>query len=692
MNGTTNMIIRFYKTPPPLPPYSDPHLNERQWWEKEKHLLSIPARGRPHHHLAQWSRAPFCGPTTEQSSLSPSHSQSMAVFEEEGARAGPPRPFRPFRSHEEYLYAMKEDLAEWLAALYDITLTADDFMDHLETGVVLCRHANRISVNRTEVENGTDGWRVVYRPDVQPGTFHARDNVHNFIVFCRRELKIKECLLFETDDLVMRKNEKNVVLCLLEVARRGTAFGMPAPLLVQMEKEIDAEIEAGQRQQDTRQDVNGRMSTPPSSLSLSDEGGHEADCDSESEPSVAPRQQIVTNDLRSLHERVAELLNRCSCPAQFPMLRVGDGKYRIGETQLLIFVRILRNHVMVRVGGGWDTLEHYLDKHDPCRCKSGRRISVNRVSPSNSGSIHVHLNSHRPVSSSGTPSSSRSSSVPTSPPSRRRSFDLSSTGHSSSRSSCDDWASAPRRGGRGKSGRPSSADSSSEISSEAELCRGDFLLRRQRRYSPRKVMKFGDHPPACSEDAEDSSLEPQTIIVGRIGAAPSPRSRIPTSQSPSPQHRLRGGGRLSASRSETSLFQSTPPVSNHRVGGRPRRGGTPQVTPTRQRSSSTTRSVSSSPARTPEWNPKRRTISLQSSPIKPVPPLLEEILNDSEVLDSDAKILKRMEKLINEYRAREASSDTSLADDFGSPIKPLTKASRRNSLSRIPVLNWQSRQ
>ena len=23
---------------------------------------------------------------------------------------------------------------------------------------------------------------------------------------------------------------------------------------------------------------------------------------------------------------------------------------------------------MVRVGGGWDTLENYLNKHDPCRC------------------------------------------------------------------------------------------------------------------------------------------------------------------------------------------------------------------------------------------------------------------------------------------------------------------------------------
>ncbi len=35
--------------------------------------------------------------------------------------------------------------------------------------------------------------------------------------------------------------------------------------------------------------------------------------------------------------------------------------------------QILRNHVMVRVGGGWDTLQHYLYKHDPCRCRQGKK-------------------------------------------------------------------------------------------------------------------------------------------------------------------------------------------------------------------------------------------------------------------------------------------------------------------------------
>lgn len=48
--------------------------------------------------------------------------------------------------------------------------------------------------------------------------------------------------MFETEDLVLRKNEKNFVLCLLELARRAARFGMCAPTLVQMEEEIEEEL------------------------------------------------------------------------------------------------------------------------------------------------------------------------------------------------------------------------------------------------------------------------------------------------------------------------------------------------------------------------------------------------------------------------------------------------------------------
>lgn len=50
------------------------------------------------------------------------------------------RPYRPFKSSEEYLEAMKEDLAEWMNTLYpELTINADNFMDRLDTGVALCK-------------------------------------------------------------------------------------------------------------------------------------------------------------------------------------------------------------------------------------------------------------------------------------------------------------------------------------------------------------------------------------------------------------------------------------------------------------------------------------------------------------------------------------------------------------------------
>ena len=62
-----------------------------------------------------------------------------------------------------------------------------------------------------------------------------------------------------------------------------------------------------------------------------------------------------------------EVVQQCSCEDTFPIEKIADGKYKIGENRVLIFVRVMRNHVMVRVGGGWDTLENYIQKHDPCR-------------------------------------------------------------------------------------------------------------------------------------------------------------------------------------------------------------------------------------------------------------------------------------------------------------------------------------
>jgi hypothetical protein len=49
--------------------------------------------------------------------------------------------------------------------------------------------------------------------------------------------------MFESDDLILRKNEKNFILCLLEIARFGAKFGLSVPAIIKLEVEIEREIE-----------------------------------------------------------------------------------------------------------------------------------------------------------------------------------------------------------------------------------------------------------------------------------------------------------------------------------------------------------------------------------------------------------------------------------------------------------------
>ncbi|XP_029339745.1 GAS2-like protein 1 isoform X3 [Mus caroli] len=302
---------------------------------------------------------------------------------------------RPFRSSEAYVEAMKEDLADWLNALYSLGLpgSGDGFLTGLATGTTLCQHANAVTEAARALAAARPTRGVAFQAhSVAPGSFMARDNVASFIGWCRAELGVPEVLMFETEDLVLRKNEKSVVLCLLEVARRGARLGLLAPRLVQFEQEIERELRA----------------TPQvSSVPAAEEDVTEI----ATVPGVPTRTARMTpNDLRNLDELVREILGRCTCPDQFPMIKVSEGKYRVGDSSLLIFVRVLRSHVMVRVGGGWDTLEHYLDKHDPCRCSS----STHRLPQQRAGTFSPQRGSPTPSPRPGSPvpGSERRSSRP----------------------------------------------------------------------------------------------------------------------------------------------------------------------------------------------------------------------------------------------------------------------------------------
>ena len=99
---------------------------------------------------------------------------------------------QPYSSQDEYLWAMREDLADWFNKLYDLDIDAETFFERLETGVVICQHANNVQSFILERlrENGNQ-WKhtqreasllqhfeqsqkgVQYRENVRPGTFQS---------------------------------------------------------------------------------------------------------------------------------------------------------------------------------------------------------------------------------------------------------------------------------------------------------------------------------------------------------------------------------------------------------------------------------------------------------------------------------------------------------------------------------------
>ncbi|VDM22126.1 unnamed protein product [Hydatigera taeniaeformis] len=177
---------------------------------------------------------------------------------------------QPFNNKDEFLAAMTEDLADWMSRLYpDIAkdLDAENFFDRISDGVLLCHHATELHrlleqefpVNLQNGERRLEGVHIGgVRPVLPPNpptfqsrgfnaanlagsSFWARDNVANFIHWCRA-MRLPDCILFETEDLVSRKNPRSVIVCLLELARLGGRVGMEVPEIIYLEKEIDNEI------------------------------------------------------------------------------------------------------------------------------------------------------------------------------------------------------------------------------------------------------------------------------------------------------------------------------------------------------------------------------------------------------------------------------------------------------------------
>jgi len=102
--------------------------------------------------------------------------------------------------------------------------------------------------------------------DARAGTFTARDNVSQFIKWSRSIAGVREVLMFESDDLILRKNEKNFILCLLEIARFGAKFGLSVPVIIKFEQEIERELQLEQEIQNNQNTENLIWTTETESI------------------------------------------------------------------------------------------------------------------------------------------------------------------------------------------------------------------------------------------------------------------------------------------------------------------------------------------------------------------------------------------------------------------------------------------
>lgn len=84
---------------------------------------------------------------------------------------------------------------------------------------------------------------------------------------------------------------------------------------------------------------HNKQALKSANTSLIDERESQESLESVGRPSL-PAQSQVTGQNKDLHNHVCKIANKCTCEKKFLVDKIGEGKYKIGNTKNVVFIRV----------------------------------------------------------------------------------------------------------------------------------------------------------------------------------------------------------------------------------------------------------------------------------------------------------------------------------------------------------------